>query len=287
MVTNALPAGIVLGAVALVSLLFYSVWDRLFSKSAERMAGMAGALDRAGIYKKPEELVVYVLGSSAVLWVGIALLLRPNLIVGALLLPACAGACAGCFLGYVRFAQRRRLDAFVTQLELALRLIAGGIRVGLGLRAALAMVIEEMPDPARHEYMRVIGQTNIGISVYDALETLAERMPSNETLMMSRAIRIQSQTGGDLGKILEHLADTIKDRRRITRKINALTAEGRASALILALLPPVLGLFIYMTQPMMGHALVFTGVGHVALIAVAVLEALGVFTLMKILQVDV
>lgn len=285
--TNVLPAGIVLGAVAIVSLLFYSVWDRLFKNGTERLRGISDVLDRAGIYKKPEELVVYVVASAAILWVAIALVLRPGLVVGMLLLPACVGASAAGFMFYVRTARRRRLESFVQQLELALRLIAGGVRVGLGLRAALALVIEEMPDPARHEYMRVIGQTNIGISVYDALESLAERMPSNETLMMSRAIRIQSQTGGDLGKILEHLADTIKERRRIQRKINAMTAEGRASALILSLLPPVLGLFIYLTQPTMGHALVFTGVGHFALIVVVVLEILGVFTLMKILEVDV
>jgi tight adherence protein B len=175
----------------------------------------------------------------------------------------------------------------VQQLELALRLVASGVRIGLGLRQALTIVIDEMPDPARYEYMRVVGQTNIGVSVYDALDNLAKRMPSNETMMMSRAIRIQSQTGGDLSKILEHLAETIKERRRIQRKIQALTAEGRASAGILSGLPPFLAGFISLTEPQMGHALMFTGPGHVALGIVFVLETLGVVTLMRMLKVDV
>ncbi len=287
MVTNVLPFGIVFGVIAIASLAFYGVWERFSSHSVNRMRSLTVQLDRAGIYRKPEELVIYVAAVAAVLWVLIALLMRPGIVIGLLLLPVCAAVAIAGFVGFVRVAVTRRLNAFVQQLELALRLIAGGVRVGLGLRQALTIVIEEMKDPARHEYMRIVGQTNIGMSVYDALDDLAERMPSNETLMMARAIRIQSQTGGDLGKILEHLADTIKDRRRIQRKINAMTAEGRASAVILSLLPPGLAGFIVLTQPAMGRALVFTDIGHMALVVVAILEALGIFSFIKILQVDV
>ena len=252
-----------------------------------RLRELESVFDRAGIYKKPEEIALYVAIGAAVLWLLLVVVLRPGVLIAALLLPVSAGAAIGATAMLVKAKLKGRLNAFVTQLELALRLIAGGVRVGLGLRQALTVVIEEMTDPARHEYMRIIGQTNIGMSVYDALDGLAERMPSNETLMMARAIRIQSQTGGDLGKILEHLADTIKERRRIQRKINAMTAEGRASAVVLGGLPPLLAAFICLTQPTMGHALLFTGMGHGALGIVVVLEFLGVFTLLKILEVDV
>jgi tight adherence protein B len=237
--------------------------------------------------QRPQEIVLGACGVAAVLWVAMALFLRPGMFVALLLLPLSAGIAAGAYWMVLQIKIRRRLDQFVQQLELALRLIGSGVRIGLGLRQALTMVIEEMPDPAKHEYIRVVGQTNIGVSVYDALDMLAKRMPGSETLMMARAIRIQSQTGGDLGKILEHLADTIKERRRIQRKISALTAEGRASAGILSALPPFLSGFISITEPAMGHALWFTPSGHIALVIVAVLEALGVFTLMRMLKVDV
>jgi len=248
---------------------------------------LGDTLDRAGIAFGPREIAIGAATATIVLWMMAALILRPAPIVAVLLLPLCAGLSAGGFWLYVKMQLRKRLDQFVQQLELALRLIASGVRIGLGLRQALAIVIEEMPDPARHEYVRVVGQTNIGVTVYDALDNLAARMPSSETLMMARAIRIQSQTGGDLGKILEHLANTIKDRRRIQRKIRALTAEGRASAAILSVLPPFLTGFIALTEHDMGHALLFTGAGHVTLFIVAVLETLGVLMLMKMLKVDV
>jgi tight adherence protein B len=244
-------------------------------------------LDRAGITTGPREIGFGLAVATIVVW-GLALfVLRPSPIGVVLLAPVAAAITAGGFWLRVKMLLRKRLDQFVQQLELALRLISSGVRIGLGLRQALTIVIEEMPDPARHEYMRVVGQTNIGVSVYDALDNLAVRMPSNETLMMSRAIRIQSQTGGDLGKILEHLANTIKERRRIQRKIRALTAEGRASAAILAVLPPFLCGFISLTEHDMGHALFFTTPGHVALMIVFFLEVCGILSLMKILKLDV
>ncbi|MFN2448183.1 MAG: type II secretion system F family protein [Candidatus Baltobacteraceae bacterium] len=252
-----------------------------------RARRFADLLDRAGIEQQPAQMLALAIGFALFLWFAALFVMRPGLLAGVALLPLCAGVAAGGFYFYVNMKVRKRLDQFTTQLEMALRLIASGVRIGLGLRQALAMVIEEMPNPAKHEYLRVIGQTNIGVSVYDALDSLAKRMPSNETLMMARAIRIQSQTGGDLGKILEHLASTIKERRRIQRKIRALTAEGRASAGILSGLPPFLGGFISLTEPQMGHALFFTAPGHVALAIVCVLEGLGVFFLARMLKMDV
>jgi tight adherence protein B len=269
-----------------------TVFQKIFSSAGNpeheaRLRELSDLLDRAGMQQQPQQIALAIIGVAAVLWIALDVLMRPSLLIGALLLPLCAGVSMTGFWAVLQIKIRKRLDQFVQQLEMALRLMGSGVRIGLGLRQALAMVIEEMEDPARYEYRRVVGQTNIGVSVYDALDTLAKRMPSGETMMMARAIRIQSQTGGDLGKILEHLANTIKERRRIQRKISALTAEGRASAAILSGLPPFLSGFISLTEPAMGHALWLTTPGHIALLIVGVLETLGVFTLMRMLKVDV
>lgn len=268
------------------------VFQKIFKPSAAREESawsrkLSERLDRAGMTVRPSDIALRVCAVTAVLWIALVLLIRPGALFAAVLLLFSAGISAGGFEFILRMKIRKRLDQFVQQLEMALRLIGSGVRIGLGLRQALTMVIEEMPDPAKYEYVRVVGQTNIGVSVYDALDMLAKRMPSNETMMMARAIRIQSQTGGDLAKILEHLADTIKERRRIQRKISALTAEGRASAMILSSLPPLLTIFLSITEPPMGHALWFTLPGHISLFIVAVLEGLGTFWLLRMLKVDV
>jgi tight adherence protein B len=135
--------------------------------------------------------------------------------------------------------------------------------------------------------MRVIGRTNIGIPIVDALDELAKSMPSNEMQMFARVVRVQQQTGGDLAKVLEKLAATIRDRRRVFRKMGALTAQGRFGAFIIGGLPILVGGFVVSTQPDMGHALMHTTPGLIALGIVAFLELCAIFSLSRILRFDV
>jgi tight adherence protein B len=236
---------------------------------------------------KPEEFALIVLGAGLVVWVIVALILRPsNFLVGALILPLTLSASTLGGVIYLKFRGDMRINNFVQQLELVLRLLSGALRVGLGLRQAIILVTEEVPDPARREFMRVIGRTNIGIPMLDALDELATSMPSHEMRMFSRSVRVQQTTGGDLAKVLETLATTIRDRRRVFRKMKALTAQGRFGAFIIGGLPILVGGFVVVTQPEMGNALLHTPIGWICLGIVAGLEILATFALMKILEFD-
>jgi Flp pilus assembly protein TadB len=286
MVTTLAPLAIFAGVIATVALAFLSFWGSVNKRATAKVHRAADRLDRAGIRMSAQDIVLTIAGIVALLWIGLVLALHPPIVVSLLLLPVFGGLGALFFYVYLDFRVKRRLDAFVSQLELALQLIAGGIRVGLGARQALTMVIEELPDPARHEFSRVVGQTNLGISIYDAMDDLAERMPSSEILMIARVFRVQSQTGGNLSHILDQLAGTIKDRRLIQRKVATLTAEGRMSAWVLLLIPIGLGLFIVGTQPEMSHSLLYTNVGRVVLVVVGIFELIGYFWLSQLLKVN-
>jgi tight adherence protein B len=232
-------------------------------------------------------MIVTWAAATVVLWLAAAFLFRPTPLVGFLMLPIAAVISGGAYVGYIHVKTHQRNESFVAQLELVLRLMSSALRTGMGLRQSLNMVVDESPDPARYEYARVIGQANIGVSILDALDDLATRIPRQETMMMARVIRVQSQTGGDLGKILDQLANTIKERRRIKRKIQALTAEGRVGAVILAALPPFLGLWLSVTQPHLRELLLYSSIGHGTLLLVLILEVLGVFTLSRMLKVKI
>jgi tight adherence protein B len=287
MVITLAPLAIFVGVSATVVFAFFSFWGSVNERATAKVRGLASQLDRAGIRMGSQEIVLTVAGGVALVWIGLVLLMRPGLLISLLLLPIFVAGGAFFFHGFLQFRIRQRLEAFVGQLETAMRLIAGGIRAGLGLRQALAIVIDEMPDPSRYEFRRVMGQTNIGVSILDAIDDLAARMPSNETLMVARVFRVQSQTGGDLARILDQLADTIKARRQVHRKVGTLTAEGRMSALVLLLIPIGLALFVLATQAEMAHALLYTTIGHLVLLAVAVLELLGFAWVKSLLRVDV
>lgn len=281
------PIAIFTGVVATVGIVGFVFWDRLLAVTGAASARLRDHLERTGIEWKPEELLTSAIAIAVILWFAVAAIARAPVLIDVLLFPVVVAAVLGGVYLWVAWRRYARLNEFNAQLELALRVMASGLRVGLGIRQALSQVVDEMPDPAKYEFARVIGQTNLGVSVHDAMDDLAARMPSNETLMMARALRVQSQTGGDLATVLEHLSNTIRDRRRLVRKATALTSEGRMSAIVLESIPPVLAVFIVLTQPEMGRALLQTSIGHIVLAVLAALELGGFFWLRQMLRLAV
>jgi tight adherence protein B len=287
MVTALFPLAIFAGVSATAFFGFYCFWNALNKRATARVQSFAEQLDRAGITVSSQEIVLTTLAGVAIVWISLLLVLHPKPLTSFVLLPLTAGTAALGFLAYVRLRTRMRLGSFISQLEPATRLMAGGLRVGLGLRQAMAMVIDEMPDPARHEFRRVIGYTSLGASILDAMDYLTERMPCHESLMLARVFRVQSETGGDLARILDQLGDTIKDRRQVQRKTASLTAEGRMSSWVLMAIPLGLGLFIATTQQNMATALFYTTIGHIVLGIVFGLELCAYLCLKAMLKLDV
>lgn len=287
MVATLEPIAIFAGVAATVFFAFFAVWNSLERRATAKVMSLADRLDLAGIAMKPQEIVLSALSGVVLVWVALVLVLHPGLLISLLLLPIVAAVAVVGFYAYIQMRIGRRQKLFVEQLEPATRLIAGGLRVGLGVRQALTLVIDELPDPARHEFRRVIGQANLGASVLDAMDDLAMRMSSHEALMVARVFRVQSESGGDLARILDQLADTIKDRRQVHRKIGALTSEGRMSAWVLMLIPVGLATFIVMTQPQMSNALFFTWIGRIVLLVILGQELGAYVWLRALLRVKV
>lgn len=287
MVVALAPFAIVLGVIATIALVAGSLWRNVTAPLIPLAETYRLSLERAGIRASGETIIIAICGAAAALWLAVVVLFHPAPLIGALYFPICFFAASLGAKSWIERRIRTRLRAFGEQLELVLRLMASGLRAGLGLRQALVLVVDELDDPARDEFRRVLGQATIGVSPYDALDALAARMPSDETQMMVRAIRVQSQTGGNLAKVLEHLAQTIRERRRVTRKMRALTAEGRMTAWVVGLLPVLVGAFIITFNAGMRHGLLFTGLGHGVLALIAVLEGMGAFMLRRILRFDI
>ncbi|GAC1498474.1 MAG: hypothetical protein NVS1B2_21480 [Vulcanimicrobiaceae bacterium] len=281
------PIAIGASIFGIVALLVFALGGDIRGFLARFGATYQKKIDRADLSIRPEDYVLTLLAISVVLWLAFAFILHAPVIVTVLMYPIvfAASMFGGSF--FLTFRGNRRVDTFVQQLELVLRMLSGALRVGLGLRQAIILVTEEIPDPARRELMRVIGRTNIGVTIVDALDDLAKSMPCNEMEMFSRVVKVQQSTGGDLAKVLEKLGNTIRDRRRVFRKMGALTAQGRFGAMIIGALPCLVGAFVLWTQPEMAKALMHTTPGNIALGMFVVLEGLAIFFLNKILQFDV
>ena len=282
---------IVVGAVLVAGLLAFTFAGTLTAKIAHAARAQVTSVEQlvrtGNVDVNAKKLVTVTGGLCTAAAFAAIVLLRPSVVVAVCIV---AAAAAAGYFGLRRFIAMKtagRRKRFLPQLEMALRMMSSSLRVGLGLRQAIVVVTEELDDPARHEFVRVIGRTNIGISILDAIDEVAERMPSSEMMMSARAIRIQSKTGGDLAKVLEGVAETIRARRGLVAKMKSLTAEGRASGMIILALPLVIGGFIMLTQPAMAHSLFTTKIGLSALGLVAVLEAAAGLSLNKIMSFDV
>jgi len=150
------------------------------------------------------------------------------------------GFIAAHFLGLWILKKLREMwiEKFDDQLEEASRLIANSLRAGLGFMQAMEFVSREMPSPLRDKFLGVINNVRLGMPIKDAMVELEKSVPESEELKnFTTAVVIQLQTGGSLAEVMDQVAKTIAARRRLRRRIQSLTAEGRLSAMVIVALP--------------------------------------------------
>jgi tight adherence protein B len=136
----------------------------------------------------------------------------------------------------------RRQKQFGAQFPDALDIIVRSLRAGHPVPIAITMVGREMKDPIGSEFGIVSDEITYGAELEAAMRNLYGRIGSDDLPLFVTAVAIQGSTGGNLGEILENLSGVIRQRFKMRRKIRALAAEGRASAMILSALP--IGMFI-------------------------------------------
>jgi tight adherence protein B len=147
---------------------------------------------------------------------------------------------------YVKMSQRTRLKKFDNQLGDMLNLMVNGLRAGFSTLQAMEAVSRELPSPICDEFRRVVQEMQLGISMDDALEHLLRRINSEDLDLVITAINVQREVGGNLAEILDTISYTIRERVRIKGEISALTAQGRATAWVIAALPIVLVLLLFL-----------------------------------------
>ncbi len=143
-------------------------------------------------------------------------------------------------------AQRKTL---IAQLPDALDLLARGLRVGHPLNASIGAVAQQMPDPVGSEFGLVFDQVNYGENLPDAFQDFAERVDIEDVHYLSSSIGIQHGTGSDLARMIDVLSKVIRNRIMLRRKVHAISAEGRLTAVFLSVVPVMMFGFTTLTAP--------------------------------------
>lgn len=183
--------------------------------------------------------------------------------------------------------RNRRMRRFEEQLPDALMMLAGGMRAGIGLNAAMAQLVTETPAPLGQEFTLLLREQRLGLQLEQSLANLARRVPTQTTTLVVSAMRIATETGGGLAETLERTAHTVRSRLQMEGKIGALTAQGKLQAWVVGALPLLLMLVLNKMEPEAMSYLWHDRIGWATLAVIAVLEGLGIYVIRRIVAIDV
>lgn len=200
-----------------------------------------------------------------------------------------AGLVVGYFLPkiWLNRKKKKRIEKFNAGLADMITTIIGSLKSGYSFSQAMKIVAEESESPIKDEIQTLLNELNYGITMEEALNNLKRRMPSMELELMIHATLIQRQIGGNLSNILEVIVDTIRQREKLQRHVRTLTAQGRLSGKIIAALPVLMALLMYMLNKQYLLDFLNNRYGQIA-IAVGVLSCiLGFIIINKITKIEV
>jgi tight adherence protein B len=240
-------------------------------------------LESAGVPLRAAEWMLIHLGVALLL--PIALLLLSGGAIAATLI----GLIVGLVLPwmYLSVKESRRTSAFLGQLPDTLQLVAGSLSAGYSVPQALDTVVREGQQPITGEFNRALVEARLGVPIEDALEGVATRMQSKDFGWVVMAIRIQREVGGNLAEVLTTVSATLRERERLRRQVQVLSAEGRLSAWILGALPPVFAAYLVMTRPEYLRPLVQEPLGWMLIATGVTLLTVGALWMRKAVRVEV
>jgi tight adherence protein B len=187
-------------------------------------------------------------------------------------------------IGYLR---SRRLKAFLNEFPNALDIMVRSIKSGLPLNDAIRMISGEGQEPVRTEFKRIVEAQQMGMSVPEACGRLYSRIPLSEANFFAIVIAIQAQAGGNLSEALGNLSRVLRDRKKMKAKINALSMEAKASAVIIGALPFIVALLVYLTSPDYIMILFTDSRGHLILGASAIWMSIGILVMRNMINFDI
>jgi tight adherence protein B len=244
------------------------------------LINLAEELSCAGIKLRVEEFMI--------IWAGVAFV--PAVVClafGVDWLVPLALCAVGLVLPYlfIRRKKAKRILLLEDQLANALVIIGNCLKTGLSFQQALESIVREMPEPISKEFGRVVKEVQLGLTMETALENMANRLKSQDFILIVSAVLIQRQAGGNLSEILQNISDTIRERLKIKANLKVLTTTGRTSGKVVGLMPVFLMLVLMVINPSYIRMFFETQAGMIMLIVAGALEVIGYLAIKKVVRV--
>jgi tight adherence protein B len=187
----------------------------------------------------------------------------------------------------LNFMWRRRVRQFDEQMLDGLTFLSNSLKSGLSLLQAIDMIVQELPNPLSQEWALVMSQQKLGVRIDEALSNLEKRIGSEDVQIIVTSITILRESGGNLAEVFDTIAYTVRERRKVEGKIEAMTAQGVMQGIIIVAMPVVLGGILWMIDPFLISRLWTTVIGWVMLIFMFMLQFAGGWMIKKIVTIEV
>lgn len=188
---------------------------------------------------------------------------------------------------FMRNLDQRRRKKFVLQLVDGLMIMNSCLKGGLTLTQSFEVLAEEMMPPLSHEVALLNREIKIGVTLEEALLRLERRMPSEEMTLITSAILVARETGGDLTKVFSRLVETIRDRIKLRELVTTLTLQARLQSIVISLLGPVFFLTVRKIQPTHFDIMLQDDLGRMLLGIAIILQILGIILIVIFGKIEV
>ncbi len=187
----------------------------------------------------------------------------------------------------VKYLYEKRCDWFTNQMVDAMTILSNGVRAGLSVTQSMDRVVKNLKNPISQEFRLVLSQNQLGQSIEDALTELGERIPRPDVQMFVTSVNILKETGGNMAETFQAITFTIRERQKVEKKIEALTAQGIFQGIIVSCIPFLLLAMSTAIDPEYTKPLFSTTLGWIVLAVVVILQIVGGFMIKKIVTIKV
>jgi tight adherence protein B len=255
---------------------------RDIEKKGKRRVNLATRIEQAGLAISTQQ---YLVGSVVL---GVVLSVATYIESKSLLLTALVGVIGTMGLPQLVLSRLRirRLNKFIANFPTAIDIIVRGIKAGLPLGDTIRIAATESPEPVRSEFRRVVESLSLGMTLPEAVERMAQRVPITETNFFSIVIAIQGKAGGNLSEAIGNLSRVLRERKKMKGKISAMSMEAKASAAIIGAVPFLVVGALYVSSPKYIAPLWTTSHGRMIAVIAICWMGVGVAMMKKMVAFD-
>ncbi len=190
-------------------------------------------------------------------------------------------------VAYVEQERRKRLAAIEFQVDNFVLALANALKTTPSIGGALNSVVAVVAEPIRSEVEMVTKEMKVGSTLDQALLHMAARIGSRSVDTALSAVLIGRTVGGNLPRVLETTAGSLREMQRLEGVIRSKTADGRMQLWVIGAMPAVLVVLMNVVWPGYFAPLTDNFFGYVIVVGVVVMWASAIVVARKVLAVDI